>query len=139
MSALPTGRKATAEEKARIEELAAQGMTLKQIVEQVGFSTTYIGRVVRESKQRLWIEHRRAIDSHERSVANLAEKIERNTRAIERQTQYLKLVMGRVSMAINGVAKTRDVLKNIQKRITGLIAEKEKQQQLRHGIWGKGK
>lgn len=137
MSNLPTGRKATAEEKARIEELAAQGKTLKQIVEQVGFSTTYVGRVVRESRQRLWIEHRRAIDSHERSVANLAEKIERNTRAIERQTQYLKLVMGRVSMAINGVAKTRAVLKDIQGRLKNLIREKEKAEELRPTIWGK--
>lgn len=130
-------RKATQDEKNRIEQLAAEGKTIAIIAKEVGFSQTYVGKIVRQSKQRLWIEHRRAIDSHERSLANLAEKIERNTRAIERQTKYLKLVMGRVSMAINGVTKTREVLKNIQGRITKLIQNEEKQQTLRQQIWGK--
>ncbi|WIA55174.1 helix-turn-helix domain-containing protein [Sphingobium sp. WTD-1] len=137
MTETPEYRKATAEEKQRIEQLAAEGKPLTAIAKEVGFSQTYVGKIVRQSKQRLWIEHRRAIDSHERSLANLAEKIERNTRAIERQTRYLKLVMGRVSMAINGVTKTREVLKNIQARITKLIQNEEKQQTLRQSIWGK--
>jgi transposase-like protein len=137
MNDTPEYRKATAEEKQRIEQLAAEGKPLTAIAKEVGFSQTYVGKIVRQSKQRLWIEHRRAIDSHERSIANLADKIERNTRAIERQTKYLKLVMGRVSMAINGVTKTRDVLKNIQGRITKLIQNEEKQQGLRQQIWGK--
>jgi transposase-like protein len=137
MTDTPEYRKATAEEKQRIEQLAAEGKPLTAIAKEVGFSQTYVGKIVRQSKQRLWIEHRRAIDSHERSLANLAEKIERNTRAIERQTRYLKLVMGRVSMAINGVTKTREVLKNIQGRITKLIQNEEKQQTLRQSIWGK--
>jgi transposase-like protein len=136
MTDTPEYRKATAEEKQRIEQLAAEGKPLTAIAKEVGFSQTYVGKIVRQSKQRLWIEHRRAIDSHERSIANLADKIERNTRAIERQTKYLKLVMGRVSMAINGVTKTRDVLKNIQGRITKLIQNEEKQQGLRQQIWG---
>lgn len=137
MTDTPEYRKATAEEKQRIEQLAAEGKPLAAIAKEVGFSQTYVGKIVRQSKQRLWIEHRRAIDSHERSLANLADKIERNTRAIERQTKYLKLVMGRVSMAINGVTKTREVLKNIQGRITKLIQAEEKQQTLRQSIWGK--
>lgn len=137
MTDTPEYRKATAEEKQRIEQLAAEGKPLTAIAKEVGFSQTYVGKIVRQSKQRLWIEHRRAIDSHERSLANLAEKIERNTRAIERQTKYLKLVMGRVSMAINGVTKTREVLKNIQGRITKLIQTEEKQQGLRQQVWGK--
>lgn len=137
MTETPEYRKATAEEKQRIEQLAAEGKPLTAIAKEVGFSQTYVGKIVRQSKQRLWIEHRRAIDSHERSLANLAEKVERNTRAIERQTRYLKLVMGRVSMAINGVTKTREVLKNIQGRITKLIQNEEKQQALRQSIWGK--
>lgn len=137
MTDTPEYRKATAEEKQRIEQLAAEGKPLTAIAKEVGFSQTYVGKIVRQSKQRLWIEHRRAIDSHERSLANLADKIERNTRAIERQTKYLKLVMGRVSMAINGVTKTREVLKNIQGRITKLIQAEEKQQTLRQSIWGK--
>lgn len=130
-------RKATDDEKKLIEQLAANGKTLAQIAKEVGFSETYVGKIVRQSKQRLWIEHRRAIDSHERSLGKLANAIDRNTRAIERQTKYLKLVMGRVSMAISGVAKTRDVLKNIQGRITKLIQNEEKQQTLRQQIWGK--
>lgn len=137
MTDTPEYRKATAEEKQRIEQLAAEGKPLTAIAKEVGFSQTYVGKIVRQSKQRLWIEHRRAIDSHERSLTNLADKIERNTRAIERQTKYLKLVMGRVSMAINGVTKTREVLKNIQGRITKLIQNEEKQQGLRQQIWGK--
>lgn len=137
MTDTPEYRKATAEEKQRIEQLAAEGKPLTAIAKEVGFSQTYVGKIVRQSKQRLWIEHRRAIDSHERSLANLADKIERNTRAIERQTKYLKLVMGRVSMAINGVTKTREVLKNIQGRITKLIQNEEKQQGLRQQVWGK--
>lgn len=139
MTDTPEYRKATKEERQRIEQLSAEGKSLSQISTLVGFSQSYCGKIVRESKQRLWIEHRRAIESHERSVANLANKVERNTRAIERQTEYLKRVMGRVSMAINGVAKTRAVLKGIQGRITKLIQNEEKQQTLRESIWGKKK
>jgi len=133
--------KATQEQKLEIERLHAEGMSQKAIGEKYGWSATYVGKIIKQSRNRLWLEHRRAIESHERSLKRLGDAIDRNSRAIDRNTQTLKYVMGRVSVAIAGVTKTREVLKDIQTRIKKLITretERLSEQPIRKAIWSKG-